>query len=277
MKLFNLDQVTDLIFIGRNHHENFRKSLFGGQVLGQALKACSMTIADKSPHSLHAYFLRAGNSLSPVEYHVERVRDGRSISNRRVIARQDEQEIFHLSASFHYDEEGYSHQSPESITIPDTTALLKPTMPDDPHLNGNDLKPRATGPFEILPVGDVRIDSPSIQPAHAQFWIRLSRDAKQKDSNRFAALAYSSDFGLLASALLPHPATLFDSTIIAASIDHAMWFHSNDFCLNEWMLCSIDSPWAGNARGFSRGQLHTQSGRLIASTAQEGLIRPIDG
>jgi acyl-CoA thioesterase-2 len=287
-KLFELEQVDQQLFQTEQHKENFRETLFGGQVLGQAIKAAMLTATHLSPHSLHAYFLRPGHSRSPIKYEVENVRDGGSFSNRRVVAKQDDKVIFHLSASFQKSEAGFQHQalipantpSPEECkqyssieSDPHTKETLAPNSKTDK--SGQTQIAVRSGPFEIYPCDDTSIYSTDEQKPEIKFWFKYKSEQRMSAMDKLALLAYASDFGLLATAVLPHPTNLFKGEIIAASIDHAMWFHRTDFESDEWFLYCVDSPWAGNARGFSNGKIYTQDGKLVASTSQEGLIRQI--
>lgn len=272
--LLGLKQVSSARFESVEHRENFRKTLFGGQVLAQALMAACHD-NERAPHSLHAYFLRAGSSAEPVIYEVESVRDGRSISNRRVVAFQAERPIFHLSCSFHVEEQGFEHQEAfPDIPAPEQ-ALQSWSAQNDGHVAPHDQDNQAANPFDIVPVGENLFFSREKKPAEGYFWIKTREALADDISLQCGALAFASDLGVLASALLPHEATLFDQNIFAASIDHAMWFHSRDFRADDWLLCKVMSPWAGSARGFGVGRIFTREGKLIASTAQEGLIRRI--
>ena len=231
------------------------------------------TVEDRDVHSVHAYFLRAGTNAEPVSYEVERIRDGRSISSRRVVAKQHGKVIFYLSSSFHIDEDGYAHQESTPTGIPSPEELLKKkeATTDIPETANKD---NVSSPFLILPIPENFFVSTNIHEPEAYFWIKTSEPLAKEKHQQTAALAFASDLGLLATALLPHPSSLFERSLFAASIDHAMWFHSNTIDLNDWILCHTQSPWAGKARGYARASLFTRQGELIASTAQEGLIRP---
>jgi len=269
--LLALHQIDENSYESVEHTENFRMTLFGGQVLGQALLAASNTVIDRHPHSLHAYFLRAGSSLEPVRYDVEIVRDGGSISSRRVVASQAGKVIFQMAASFHATEDGFSHQdrAPDGVAPPSDDDVMQTFR--DPHVKRAEDSPY---PFFVVPVGENLINSLERHPPDSMFWIRTARDFDRSPAWQCAALAYASDLGLLATALLPHSASLFQSELTAASIDHSMWFHNPNFRVDDWLLVCTHSPWAGNARGFTSGSVFTRNGVLIASTAQEGLIRP---
>lgn len=285
---FELEQLLDLerldsnLFRNRYHQENFNGSLFGGQVLSQALMACYRTQgADREPtlpHSLHAYFLRPGKSATPVIYDVESVRDGRSILSRRVVARQFGRPILNMSTSFHYPEKGFQHQTDMPSGIPGPEELMKKRdlasksepvpSPDKNHGMFN--------PFTLIPIEDNLFDSTTCHPASAYYWIKTVKPLPQEPIDHYCALAFASDLGLLATSLLPHGISIMSKKIFPASIDHAMWFHTNEFRADDWLLCHCYSPWAGHGRGFSHGSVYTREGKLVLSTAQEGLIRLVD-
>lgn len=279
-QLLDLERLDNNLFRSRYHRENFRKTLFGGQVLSQALMAAYLTREKGLPHSLHAYFLRAGSSEAPVIYDVENVRDGRSLASRHTVARQFGRPIFNLSASFHIEEPGYHHAEfmPSGVPLPeDILAHRKKTNAPSGVPIGTREPDQSASPFEMVPIEEDLFVSREIRAPDAIYWMKASERLPDEPIFHMCALAFASDIGLLASALLPHDATIFDSTIFAASIDHAMWFHSSNFRADEWVLCKSHSPWAGGARGFSIAHIYTRDGQLIASTAQEGLIRPIAG
>lgn len=279
--LLSMEELDLNLFRSRFHRENFRNTLFGGQVLAQALVSAFNTVDKILPHSLHAYFLRAGSSQSPVIYDVESVRDGRSFTSRRVVARQSGRPIFNMSASFHSNEDGFHHQieMPSGLLTPEEILERNGKNKEikvDAHIPGS--KSQSTGkesPFELLAVESEVFYSQEQHPPEAIYWIRAHETLPDDAIYHYCALAFASDFGLLATALLPHKATLFDKGIFAASVDHAMWFHGQNFRVDEWMLCRTFSPWAGGARGLSHGSIFTREGTLIASTCQEGLIRPV--
>ncbi len=273
--LLELEQLDSNLFRSRFHRENFRNTLFGGQVLGQSLMAAACGLDERLPNSLHAYFLRPGNSQSPVIYDVETVRDGKSFSARRAVARQQGRAIFNMSASFHVQETGFHHAEPMPDAIPSPDELLE-KQASSPHTYSSQISPgEHQTPFHYLPVEHDLFTSNRAQPARAHFWLKSVDPLPDASIYHYCALAFASDFGLLATALLPHEATLFSGKVMPASIDHAMWFHSNNFRVDQWLLYATDSPWAGCARGFTRGLVYTQSGELVASTIQEGLIRPL--
>ncbi|GHE20829.1 acyl-CoA thioesterase [Halomonas urumqiensis] len=257
--LLALEPLEENLFRGASQDLGLPQ-LFGGQVLGQALSAASQTVDPaRQVHSLHGYFLRPGDPLRPVVYQVDAVRDGGSFTTRRVTAIQKGRPIFFCSASFHVSEAGLSHQ---------------PAMPDVPspeHLAGNTAQlERFPGhPIEFLRVGD---DAEPGQPARKRLWFRLAGELPDDPALHRYLLAYSSDFNLLTTCLVPHGLHFRDPALRMASLDHALWFH-HDLKINDWLFYDMDSPWAGGARGFTRGSLYDRDGRLVASTAQEGLAR----
>lgn len=273
-QILTLEQLDKNLFRSEQHCKNFRNTLFGGQVLGQALMATYGTVGDELPNSLHAYFLRAGNSDTPVIYDVEKVRDGKSFITRRAVARQSGRPIFNLSASFHKPEEGFEHQDafPEDIPTPET--LL--SQGKSSNVSAREFgKNNSFSPFDLLPISAELFSSKEALPPEGYFWIKTAHKLADDPIFHHCALAFASDLGLLATALLPHQATLFDQEIMAASVDHAMWFHNQNFRADEWLLCRTHSPWAGGARGFAIGSIYSRNGNLIATSTQEGLIRPI--
>lgn len=248
--------------------------MFGGQVIAQALAAAvAGTGAERVPHSLHAYFLRAGDNTRPVIYRVIRDFDGGTFANRRVVAVQDGKPILNLAASFQRPEDGLSHcvalpQVPPPDAAMPMSRLLQSAGAPVPKLMAAQLaafdiragKPDAKGTGVNAPGG--------VPNQHS--WFRLDEELGP-DLAR-TALAYASDFGLMTTALLPHGKIWFAPEMQSASLDHAIWFHE-DPPLGTWLLYFMDSPWSGNGRGFSRGSVYSQDGRLIASFAQEGLMR----
>lgn len=277
-QLLDLELLDNNLFRSRHHRENFRKTLFGGKVLSQALIAAYNTVENRLPHSLHAYFLRPGTSESPVIYDVETVRDGRSLTSRRVVARQNGRPIFNMSTSFHSEEPGFFHQPAMPSSIPMPEELLKTCSPSsaEDHLPPHDCVPnQAASPFELLPIdGNPFTSQESLAPT-TYFWMRSTEPLPEAPIYHYCALAFASDLGLLATALLPHKATIFDKGLFAAGVDHAVWFHSANFKADDWLLCESHSPWAGSSRGFARASVFTRNGTLVASTAQEGIIRKV--
>jgi acyl-CoA thioesterase-2 len=275
-----LVELLDLSPIGDDHFQGDSEDLgfpnvFGGQVLGQALMAASRTVEGRLCHSLHAYFLRPGNQSMPIDYEVQRVRDGGSFSVRRVIARQDGKEILTGSMSFQVAEEGFEHQ----LTMPDAPApeslrseqewgeLLAPQVPEK-------MRPILTRdrPIEIRPVNPVNPLKPEKRPPQKQSWFRAQGHLPDDPVLHRCLLTYASDFQFLGTSLNPHGLTFMSKGLQVASLDHAIWFH-RDFRMDEWLLYDKDSPSASAGRGFNRGNFFNQEGVLVASTTQEALIR----
>jgi acyl-CoA thioesterase-2 len=245
--------------------------VFGGQVIAQALAAAiAGTAGDRVAHSLHAYFLRAGDNTRPIIYRVIRDFDGGSFANRRVVALQDGMPILNLAASFQRREDGLAH----GARVPDVPGPEQ-AMPMGELLRQKGIKVPATiarhlTAFDIRAGKPDRNGSGPLGMPSQHSWFRL--DASLGPELARTALAYVSDFGLVSAAILPHGIEWFAPEIQGASLDHAIWFHE-DPPLDEWLLYTMDSPWSGHARGFSRGSVYDRSGRLIASMAQEGLMR----
>ncbi|MEZ4391632.1 MAG: acyl-CoA thioesterase II [Polyangiales bacterium] len=276
VRLLSLERIEENLFRGQSQDLGWG-TVYGGQVLGQALSAAAQTTPpDRAAHSLHAYFLRPGDVAMPIVYEVERIREGSSFTTRRVAAVQKGQVIFYLTASFQRDEEGFEHQDtmPE-VPAPETLQTEQQRAAVYAHRLPRMLRERAVGerPFEMryVDVGDDPV-LPSPAPASRAMWIRtVDRLPDDPALHRFL-LAYASDSGFITTALRPHGVTWLTPGMQVASIDHAMWFH-RPFRADEWLLHVIDSPSAQSARGLVRGRVFDREGRLVASTAQEGLIR----
>ncbi|WP_096085874.1 acyl-CoA thioesterase [Agaribacterium haliotis] len=256
--------------------ENFRSHLFGGQVIAQALRAACHTVdSDRCAHSLHAYFLRAGTAAKPVDYEVENLRDGKSISSRRILAKQDKHVLFSMSASFHKHEQGFSHQQDIDLSdCPSPEQLLQQKQKEQEKHGAKPAQSTVnTMPFEFVSASGDLFLSEQVQAPEARFWLRSALPEHTSSIEQACALAYVSDLGLLATAVLPHPSNLFSDKLAPASIDHALWLHNVDFDLNDWLLCCSTSPWAANARGFTTARFYDRRGVLVASAAQEGLLR----
>jgi acyl-CoA thioesterase-2 len=244
-------------------------------VLGQAVMAAGATVKDRRMHSLHAYFVRPGDTSLPIDYQVEQVRDGGSFSVRRVVASQSDQVIFNLSASFHSEEEGFDHQSamPE---VPGPEGLLSELDRAKANIDRipEALRQRAVceRPIEMRVVNPDSAVPGQPQEPKRYTWIRSAGALPDELVVHQCILAYASDWGLLSTSLRPHGISILSRQIQTASLDHAMWFH-RDFRIDDWLLYVTDSPSAQNARGFTRGEVFTRDGKLVASTAQEGLIR----
>lgn len=252
-------------------------NVFGGQTLGQALVAASLTVAGRQAHSLHAYFLRAGDKHAPIDYEVDRIRDGKSYTTRRVVAIQHGRPIFNMSASFKIAEEGVEHQfAMPAVPQPDGLLSVKQLAAQ---LIGKAPEKAlrflaAERPVEFRPVTPVDPITPQARPPFREFWLRASAALPDDPLIHKAILAYASDFSLLGTALLPHALSFSNGSVRAASLDHAMWFH-HDFRMDDWLLYVMDSPCASNGRGLSRGNIFTREGQLVASVAQEGMIRKV--
>jgi acyl-CoA thioesterase-2 len=250
-------------------------NVYGGQVLGQALFAASQTVEGRDAHSLHAYFLRPGDKQKPVVYEVDRIRDGGSYTTRRVVAIQRGKPIFNMSASFKTREEGIEHQF-EMPDVPGPEGLLNMTelgeqaFADIPEKLERFMQWKR--PIELRPVQPTHPLHPEPVPPFRDIWIKAVGDLPDDPAMHKVILAYSSDYSLLGTALLPHGLAFSHKTLRMASLDHAMWFH-RDFRMDEWLLYSMDSPSSSHGRGLGRGNLFTRDGVLVASVAQEGMIR----
>jgi acyl-CoA thioesterase-2 len=273
--LLRLERLEENLFRGQSRDIGTRY-VFGGQVLGQALSAAQRTVdPDRAVHSLHAYFLRAGDIEAPIVYDVDRARDGKSFSVRRVVAIQHGQPIFNAAASFQVHESGFEHQidmpevpGPENLPPPDRVPadeLAKLPVKVQRWLGRK-------GAFEFRYVSGRNEVDPRKRPPYQQIWFRLIDRAPDDDNLHRALLAYASDFHLIGTAMLPHGISYLQHNVKVASLDHALWFHRR-FRADEWLLYACDSPSAQGARGLTRGMIYARDGRLVASTAQEGLIR----
>ncbi len=249
--------------------------VFGGQVLAQSIIAASRTVDEGNIHSLHAYFLRAGDAEAPIVYDVDRNRDGRSFKSRRVVAIQHGRPIFTLAASFQLEQEGLEHQ----LTMPDVP--MPEDLPSESSVQGENLEKVPplmrrwfvrTGPFDFRPVKKVDLFNPQPQLPHQDIWFRLNGKIDAPDSMHRALMAYASDFHLVGTATLPHGISRVKDDLVMASLDHAMWFH-RPVRVDDWLLYSCDSPSSSGGRGLARGLIYDRSGRLVASTMQEGMIR----
>ena len=273
--LLDLEQIEVNIFRGVSPDEE-RQRVFGGEVAGQALVAAGRTVAeDRRVHSLHAYFLRPGDPHLPILYDVDRIRDGRSFTTRRVVAIQHGQAIFHLSASFHVEEDGFDHHDPMP-RVPPPEEL--PTFQDRVKAMGGDIPEWFTRPRPI----DTRNvqepwrtnDRPASDPRQ-QVWMRADGTLPDDPMLHACVLAYASDMTLLDSILLPHRDVVWEQ-LMMASLDHAMWFH-RPFRADEWFLYDQASPSASGARGLARGSIFRADGTLAVSVMQEGLVRRVAG
>jgi acyl-CoA thioesterase-2 len=274
--LLALEQIEVNLFRGQSQDLGWG-TVYGGQVLGQALSAAVQTVpSDRHVHSLHGYFLRPGAVDRPIVYEVDRSRDGGTFTTRRVVAIQNGEPIFTLAASFQIVEEGFVHQdpmpdapAPESVpTQQELAARYADKLPE--FVRAQALAQR---PFEMRPIEDASNPlAPEARPPHRMFWIKANGELADDPALHRYLLAYASDFAFLTTAMLPHAVSWLSSGMQVASLDHAMWFHQ-DVRVDEWLLHVVDSPKAHGGRGLVRGSVFTRDGRLVASTAQEGLIR----
>ena len=279
LNLLVLEKISDTEFNGDSKTIG-SPNVFGGQVLAQALNAAIRTITNKRVlHSMHAYFLEAGNLELPITYNVSIVRDGGSFSVRRVTAHQKERTIFILSASFHKKEEGYNHQILMKTDLNQPENLMSWT---DILNEFGDFLPKSLKaffsierPVEFKPTVIVNPLERKDLPPFSDVWFKLKGDATGLDlATKQQILTYISDYNILISALNPHASKAHWGNTQTASLDHSMWYF-RDFDFDDWLLYSMESPNASDARGFARGNIFTRDGKLIASVAQEGLMRPI--
>jgi len=270
VNLLDLEPIEVNIFRGVSPNED-RQRVFGGQVAAQSLMAAGRTVDVGKPHSLHAYFLRPGDPTVPILYEVDRIRDGRSFTTRRVVAIQHGRAIFHLSASFHVDEEGLSHQFPMPDVPPpaelDTLATrLEPYREQlaDWFSRPHPIDQRHIGPLPFTHGG-------GRQPIQ-RLWIRADGTLPDDPLLHACIATYASDMSLFDTMLAPHDVRWDDPNFMGASLDHCMWFH-RPFKADEWLLYDMDSPTAAGARGLARGFMFTEDGKLVVSMVQEGLMR----
>ena len=256
------------------------RSVFGGQVIGQALVAASRTIEERVPHSLHAYFLLPGDMAAPIVYEVDRLRDGKSFSARRVQAIQHGRPILSMMASFQVAEAGMEHQAPMPDVPPPEELTPISTLREQWVLEAEPVHPRVRdslltpSAIEFRPVQPKNPLRPESRPPAQAVWFRSVSRVPDAPILHRCLLAYASDFNLIGTALRPHARTWYSPTMVVASIDHALWFH-RDARIDEWLLYSMDSPSAQGARGLARGLIYDRAGRLVASVAQEGLMRDV--
>lgn len=274
VRLLTLERLEINLFRGESRDMG-SPQVFGGQVLGQALVAASATIDSRVVHSLHAYFLRRGDFSAPIVYEVDRARDGNHFSTRRVVAVQHGEQIFNMSASFQEPEQGLEHQAampdvPGPDALPDVKVYFQQLLPGLPERLRLWLERKS--PFELRPVQKPAFLTPGPQPPQKQVWFRALDRLPDDDALHRSLLAYAADFNLLDTAMRPHGVTMATPKLAIASIDHAMWFH-HPARVDEWLLYATDSPSASGARGLARGSIYRADGLLVASTAQEGLMR----
>jgi acyl-CoA thioesterase-2 len=273
LDLLDLEQIEVNIFRGRSPDETMQR-VFGGQVAGQALVAAGRTVPpDRPVHSLHAYFIRPGDPTVPLVYMVDRVRDGRSFTTRRVSAVQHGRPIFTLSASFHHSEHGVVHQDPMPAVpppdaVPRNVDRLQAIYGDLPVLiRENPVDLRTIGPLSSEAEQD-----PSLRTTRSQVWLRVDGELPDDPLLHVCLMTYVSDMTLLDTVLLGHGLSFYDGRTSGASLDHAMWFH-RPFRADRWLLYAQESPVAFGARGLARGEVFTENGDLVVSVVQEGLVR----
>jgi len=277
-ELLDLEQLDNNLFRSRVNQPNHVNALFGGQMLGQGLKAAALTVEGRGPHSLHAYFLLAGANDVPVIYDVEPTRDGGSFSTRRVVARQKGRAIFSMEVSFQRDEPGHEHALELEGRVPDPEQLLNIAQLAEQHkldLPPNTARALARSRLvEIRPIDPEDYFMRKAAASRGRYWIKTG-DALTSDTlTHQAALAYISDYFLTSTTMLKHAESLWAAKVMSASLDHALWLH-RPCRVDEWLLVDAVSPFAGGARGLSHGHIFNQQRQLVASVAQEGLIRPL--
>lgn len=275
IETLDLEEIELNHYLATSPNEGWQR-VYGGQVIGQALVAASRTVStDRSAHSLHGYFLRAGDTDIPILYKVDRIRDGKSFTTRRVVAVQRGQAIFTMSISFQVDEEGLTHQ----FDMPDVPS--PDALPTDEEIRQQQAKSwpeefqdsvLGSSAIQVKPIDPVDMLNPEPAPPVQRCWMRCGEKLPDDPSIHQCVLAYLSDWSLLDTATRPHAVSFMQDNVQVASLDHAMWFH-RPFRADEWLLYDQDSPSANGARGFNRGLIYNQAGELVASTTQEGLVR----
>lgn len=272
VSLLTLERLNDTSFQGRSLDIGTNR-VYGGQVLGQSLKAAQMTVdSSKKIHSMHAYFLRMGNHKMPINYKVDITRDGKSFATRRVAALQQDEPIFITATSFQIEETGlqFQHVMPEVAGPDDLNSIMEFDQRGRRHLpEALHQLLKLSAPFIIKPVDNYPVETGAYQ---RHFWVKTTRPLPDDPDLHRAILAYISDYGLVTATLIPHGLDFGDPAIQLASIDHAMWFH-RPFRVDEWVLYSCEAIATSNARGLAKGSMYNKDGTLIASTIQEGLLR----
>lgn len=274
VELLTLEQLDDNLFRGQNYQTPWGR-VFGGQVLAQSIHAARRTVpAERIIHSMHGYFILGGDPKQPIIYDVDRIRDGRSFTTRRVVAIQKGRAIFNMSASFQIQEKGFNHQilmpqvpTPDEV-VPDAEWILK-FKKEKPEMVKRYLVQK---PIEFRSVEKFDPVHPKKEKPYRHIWLKADDQVPNDPNIHREILAYFSDYNLMGTSLLPHRDRFKREKMQMASLDHAMYFH-HDFKVDDWLLYALDSPSASNARGFSRGSFFNQEGVLVASTIQEGLIR----
>jgi acyl-CoA thioesterase II len=273
LKVLDLEKIEENVFRGESRDIG-GKSVFGGQVLGQALVAACRTVSGRSAHSLHAYFLRPGDMNAPILYQVERIRDGRSFNTRRIVAIQHGRPIFNMAVSFQIEEPGFEHQSeipdvPGPDGLPSIVDLRLLAAEMDPLYRDRAIRQL---PIEIRPIQPANPYLVDSEPPLQSVWFRTVGAVPADRALHQSILAYASDFVLLRTATLPYGRAMRQKNVHLASLDHAMWFH-REFKIDQWLLFVVQSPSASNSRGFATGNVYTQAGSLVATIVQEGLMR----
>jgi len=272
IELFELEQIEENFFRGRSQDLGLSR-VFGGQVLGQALAAAGRTVGGHPAHSFHGYFLLTGDHRAPIIYAVDRIRDGRSFTTRRVVAIQNGRPIFNMSASFQVEEKGIEHQAAmPDVPGPDELPKLLESMARMRERNLRVEKFLQGFPIEIRPVHPLNPFATGNYLPTACIWLRAAGELPSHPELHRVILAYASDYGLLTTAGLPHGIPSLEGKFQEASLDHALWFHRN-FRIDDWLLYVTESPNFSNARGFTQGRFFSRDGKLVASVAQEALIR----
>ncbi len=277
LDLLDIEQLEVDLFRGVGTGGETPNRIFGGQVIAQALMAAYRTVPDRLCHSLHAYFIRPGDPSIPVIYQVDRARDGGSFTTRRVVAIQHGKQIFNFAASFHVDEEGWDYQHPmpdvgAPTDWPSSEELREGYAAKLPEEYRDEFTRRR--PIELREVAPRDLFTPEKASDRNHLWFRMEAAKGKGPQLQHCLLAYASDMNLLRSSLRPHGLTWFQGNVMSASLDHAMWFHA-PIQFSDWHLYDLDAPWTGKARGFNRGSIYSSDGTLVASVAQEGLIRPL--
>ena len=275
LSILDLEQLEVNLFRGTSPKGAVRR-VFGGQVIGQALIAATRTVEGVLPHSLHAYFLLGGDPEIPIVYDVDRIRDGKSFTTRRVVAIQHGRAIFSMSVSFHNDEDGLDHQMampdvPHPDQLPSDAEIKQKILPELPEAVRRYYERER--PIELRPVDFGRYSGKKLANNQFNIWMRTTAPLPDDPAIHRCALAYASDMTILDTALLPHQRSIFDRDIMGASLDHAIWYH-RPFRADQWLLYTQDSPNSHGSRGFGRGLIFAADGTLVASVAQEGLMRP---
>lgn len=274
--MLNLEQIdTDLFCAGKSSN-TVTTRIFGGQVVAQALAAATATAGNVSCHSLHTYFLRPGDPTNPVIYHVERSKDGRSLTTRRVRAIQNGKQILNLSASYHIDEEGLSHQHamPDVVEPSVAAAFRMPSREQYSKMNkGMPVVDELLRLIELRRVNPMDVDNVVPADDRHSVWFRIPSATGLGPEQQQQLLAYATDLNILSTSLRPHGLNWLHNKVQGASLDHAVWFHA-PVQVDEWLLYALESPWTGSARCLNRGSIFAQDGKVVASVVQEGLIRP---